>query len=782
MHLRKKLNKLARMHPDEIRFRVSQQLRYRLEAWHCRAGDRGGEGMQFWPGWVRRLTRAQAAGFPDSSVGFFAFASDPDTLRQAFQRSFPEREAEVLSRAKQLMHHRFHFLGLDVQLPETVNWNRNPASGAEYPLVHHSRLPIYETARFGDVKYVWELNRHQFFVELARAYLLTGNEAYVERIWQWLDSWLAQNPYKRGVNWTSALEAAVRIFSWVWSYYFTRHSRHWTERRRHRLLQGLLLHGCYIEENLSYYFSPYNHLIGELAALAFLGTVFPALPQTRRWRDRYWQELEAQWPHQFHPDGMSVEQASYYHHFTWGFYFQLALLRQQNGLPVSRELWKGMETALRLMTWFTRPDGRVPMLGDIDNARSIYFYLPGDQWDLRSFQALGAVQFSRPEMKWVAGQAGEEVLWLYGPKGVLRFQQLPSRPPEKRTALFPHSGYLIWRSSWNQDGNYLLFDFGPVAAGLHGDDTPSAAHGHADILQVEVCVQGQPLLLDPGFFTYFGPLALHRYFRSTGGHNLVEVDGCGQAMHENRLGWSRVAEPRLLATSDQEPLRVACARINHFSGREHLFHQRTLIWKDQAYLLVADYLNTEASDSKRYHLQSYWHFAPRSLRMEGQAVWEGDRPVMLFAGNPPVRCRLVKGQNNPPLGWMATGYGSIQPTPVLVVEQETDLPVLNIYLVPLNEKIAGQVQLSFTTEADRSCVRVRQPDGEDSFYFPVNQCPGPLHLPIGDVKLALALLAGRLSVTGEPDRWFVLSPAKKDHPDGQFDWLSIPTHNTVTTE
>ncbi|RMG64786.1 MAG: hypothetical protein D6715_09125, partial [Calditrichaeota bacterium] len=502
---------------------------------------------------------------------------------------------------------------------------------------------------------------------------------------------------------------------------------------------------------------------------------------TRRWRDRYWEELVAQWPFQFHPDGMTVEQASYYHHFTWGFYFQLALLRRQNGLPVPQSLWDGLETALSLMTHLTRPDGRVPMIGDIDNARSIYFYLPEDQWDLRCFQALGAVQFSRSDMKWVAGRPCEELLWLGGEEAVERFQALPARAPEKNSALFPHSGYLVWRSGWDQEADYLMFDFGPIAAGLHPDETPSAAHGHADILQVEVCLQGRPLLIDPGFYTYFGPLAMHRYFRSTAGHNLVEVDGHGQAVHENRLGWSRVVTPQLLAVAEHAPLRLASARITHFSRLEQVYHLRTLLWKEGAYLLVVDYLGTTERPPQLHHLRTRWHFASRPLRLEGESLWAESGPVALMAASAPGRYTLVEGQNNPPAGWMAPGYGHLQPAPMLLLEQQSTLPVLNALLIPLRQEASCKIQLSLQREADSFSLEVVAKASVDRFYFPARQSPGVLTLPEVAVKLSPVLLAGHLNHSGGQRRWFVLSPASEANVTGQFSWLPEPIEKSLTT-
>ena len=60
----------------------------------------------------------------------------------------------------------------------------------------------------GDHKWIWELNRHQHLIVLAQAHLLTGRYEFISEIEGELASWLAQNPFVRGINWASALEVA----------------------------------------------------------------------------------------------------------------------------------------------------------------------------------------------------------------------------------------------------------------------------------------------------------------------------------------------------------------------------------------------------------------------------------------------------------------------------------------------------------------------------------------------------------------------------------------------
>ena len=73
----------------------------------------------------------------------------------------------------------------------------------------------------GDVKYVWELSRHQFVIDLGRSWFLTGNPEDLEAAATLVRGWIADNPYGTGVNWSCALEPAFRTFSWLWAYTLT---------------------------------------------------------------------------------------------------------------------------------------------------------------------------------------------------------------------------------------------------------------------------------------------------------------------------------------------------------------------------------------------------------------------------------------------------------------------------------------------------------------------------------------------------------------------------------
>jgi hypothetical protein len=165
--------------------------------------------------------------------------------------------------AELILQHRFPLLGVTIDTGPEIDWRRDYLHGVTTGTEYFRRVPYLDFTRVGDHKVVWELNRHQHLP------LMIGRREYVEEAFRQLDSWMQQNPFLRGINWASALEVAFRALAWA---------RFWqlagSEMRqdlRERFLNCLYQHGHYLEINLSVYFSPNTHLLGEAVALHALG-------------------------------------------------------------------------------------------------------------------------------------------------------------------------------------------------------------------------------------------------------------------------------------------------------------------------------------------------------------------------------------------------------------------------------------------------------------------------------------------------------------------------------
>lgn len=673
--VKQKLNKLFSMSSKEIFFRIKEGIEEKTEYIEYITGA----DIRF----NHLLSLKQNEKTRDK---FFTEAFDKTKRAELIKKSISVEKR--LRDADNICKGRLHFLGKELELAYPGKWNRDPVTGIAWPKVFYSKINRTGVREKCDIKHVWEMNRHQFLIILGTAYWLTGNEKYAEKASQIISDWIDDNRYNCGVNWTSSLELAVRAISWIWTIHLCRESNIFKDDLIKKIIRSLYQHGKYIEKHLSVFSSPYNHLIGEIAALHLIGSLFPQIRNAEKWETFGWSALEDQIEKQFYPDGMSVEQASFYHHFTLGFYLQAVLLRRLNNKPISKKVLNRLEKALEFSFYLVMPDGTLPMIGDVDNARSLYFS-SDHSWDFRGFLSLGAVLFNRADFKSVCKGMPEEALWLLKDDDLDYYVNMDGNEPEKKSASFPRSGYFIMRNAWKTDSSYLCFDCGEIADGLSSAEIPSAAHGHADALSFNLSVFGKPFLIDGGFCTYFGDYEWHRYFRHEEAHNTLKIGNNRQADFCGRLKWQKVISPELITWQTSKEMDYAAGKIRYNGNAAH---ERHILYLKNRLWAVADYVFI----SPDVIIKSFFNFDPDvdiTINQDDKTI----RAIHRKNGNRGLILKFFidgdihpsKGGEGPSGGWIARGYGmkdeawrteitwksqnSTSPFPFLIIPWEENL-------------------------------------------------------------------------------------------------------------
>src|SRR5271169_5164633 len=244
----------------------------------------------------------------------------------------------------------------------TIAWRRDPRRGAETPAKYFRRIPYLNLAAAGDHKLIWEINRHQHLVLLAQAYVATGRSEYFDTVIRQLEHWWAENPYQRGINWTSALEVAFRALSWIWIWHLL--GAKMSESFRRRFLAELYRHGLHLEYNLSIYFSPNTHLLGEAVALHAIGRLFPEFPRAADWRKPGRDIVREQLRTQVKKDGSHFEKSTYYHVYALDMFLLHAALEE-----ITDEYRDGLSRMADFLASVVNANGDLPFLGDDDGGR-----------------------------------------------------------------------------------------------------------------------------------------------------------------------------------------------------------------------------------------------------------------------------------------------------------------------------------------------------------------------------------------------------------------------------
>ena len=469
----------------------------------------------------------------------------PQETFQLLNMHYPEYVSAVLAAADAACRNEFSLLGQDYNFPNGIDWHSDPVTGYRFPIIHRSRLGQYlGSERPIDLIPFWELNRHQHFISLGIAYWLTGEQKYVDAFSSQVESWINTNPLQHGVNWYYPLEVSIRLLAWTVAFQFFRNSPDFLQKTGKVFLKSLWQQVDFLSSHLQTIRTkndiPNNHMMAELVGLVLIGTVFPEFRSAAAWRGTGLRLLNKQATVQTHPDGVNKEQATGYHRFITELLLLIVARSRQGALPHEPFLENTLESMLDYVLFTLTPIGTAPQWGDSDYGRALGLGQNKDFWDFRPLLSAGAVLFGRADWKFAAGRFDEEAFWLLGSEGLTRWEQMDVRAPEHTSRPLAQAGQYIIRDSWSVDTDVAFFRCGPFGLGGEGH----CAHAHADLLSFVLWVNGQPLLVDSGTFTYHGLLRDH--FRLTSAHNTVMIDNREQALPMANFNWQNISEAKCI--------------------------------------------------------------------------------------------------------------------------------------------------------------------------------------------------------------------------------------------
>jgi hypothetical protein len=558
--------------------------------------------------------------------------------------------AETIRLAEGVLAHRFPLMGYEIETGPQIDWRRDYVNGISSGVDYFRRVPYLDFASVGDHKAVWELNRHQHLVLLAQAWRLSGREEFVREIEAELESWWGGNPYGYGINWCSALEVAFRALSWIWVFHLAGDAL--SQRTRRRLLDSLYVHARHIEGNLSVYFSPNTHLLGEAVALHAIGKLVPELPRSRRWRSEGRQIVLAQMRAQVQDDGSHFEHSTYYHAYAFDMLMFSAAIDEMPGEYLER-----LAAMAEYLEALLGPQMRLPFLGDDDGGRMFHPYGARDRFGRASLAAFSgfreSVDYGEIGAWWLAGRT------LGGPV------------PKSYSRFFENSGSAVMECG----DVHLIADAGAFGTGRAG-------HSHSDTLSFIVRSGDEDVLIDAGTYTYVGSAKWRNWFRGTAAHNSVRIDERDQATPEGPFRWADKPSVEKVAWTTDERSDFLAA-ICRYRGFEHL---RRILYLKPSLIAVVD----EITGPPGEHLvEQFWHsgeaveeLSPRSFRIGRDA-----RLLLLHGGE-----LSVGGEN----GWRSQAMGSKEPAAIVRVEVRGAFPVQLAAAIDLNGSAsAAEISAAF---------------------------------------------------------------------------------------
>lgn len=603
---------------------------------------------------VEEFLRAFLAGMSDR----FFFAPDQRSERLALLYELQAPEC-ILAEAERILRHEVDLLGSGcVSLGDKIDWHQDFKSGRRWNPVFYADIDYVNAGEPSDVKVAWELSRFHYLAWLGKAYWATQDERFAAKFQGLIEDWLVANPFPYGVNWTVAMEVAIRACNWILALGFFGQSRAIPAEFWLRMIRSLYQHAVFIRYNLEYGRLPTNHYIADGAGLVFLGILFRSLPEGRRWLALGMGILEDEIQRQVHPDGVDFEKSISYHRLMLEFFYASYILAAKNGMNWSMLFMHRLERMFEFTLHYTKPNGLVPLVSDADNGRLFRFSAKEDFNDHRHALAVGAVVYRREDMRGVASRYTEDAVWLLGSRGRDSFRMLGSGLKVTGSMAFPQGGYFVLRDS----NTHMFIDAGVIAPSVRG------VHGHNDTLSFELCVGSETFVTDSGTFAYTGDEEAHRQHSCTRAHNTVVVDGCEVAefqgmwrIVEDRtrprvLQWVPCGDPQILEVEHYGYTRLA----------DPVVHRRQIRFSsaDSRWVITDSILG-----QGHHRCEMLLHLGPGI-----QLARESDRRVVLIG----QEAKLIAECNGPvtiETGWVAPSYGVRLMAPMLTVTKAGPVPL-----------------------------------------------------------------------------------------------------------
>jgi hypothetical protein len=625
------LRRLSRMGPQEIAGRVGDTVR-------------------------RRRWRSAQPDCPSVTGARFTAVLPAGTIAAIA----PDAAKRLVAEADRLMDGRGEFFGVDRDDLADPDWSYDPKTGRRAPHVYAFDVPYRDESAVGDIKQIWEPSRHQYLTQLAAAYAITGNERYAERVAEHLRSWWSANPPLRGVHWVSGIELGIRLLSWVWI---------------RRLLDGWAGAAGLFEDNPvalnqiwhhqrwlaafpSRGSSANNHVIAEDAGQLAAACAFDWFPSSERWRADALRSLERQLRGNTYLSGLNRELATEYH----GLVLELGLAAVAEADAAGVQVPATVRLVLLRMTDALAAvvDNRLrpPRQGDADDGHGLIVDGAGtDRWG--SLLATGDAVFGR--LAWWPEVTGTDVRTPLL-AALVKPTELSVTRPASRPAHFADAGMTILRGP---EEIWCRCDGGP-----HGF-LSIAAHAHADALSVEVRHDGVDVLADPGTYCYHGQPEWRQYFRSTLGHNTLQLDGGDQSVSGGPFLWTRHARTRVLTADPSGEVARWSAEHDGYQGSVH--RRRVELTAESEELRLVD----EVSGPRRT-VQLAFHLGPTItadlVGNRARLTWtrDGEDRSAVLDLPEELSWQTHHGETEPPLGWYSAGFGRKEPATTLIGTGPTD--------------------------------------------------------------------------------------------------------------
>lgn len=461
--------------------------------------------------------------------------------------------------------------------------------------VHFESEIDWQYVLHGDEEFIFQLNRHRFFICLGQAYLMTRDEKYAETFVGLFSDWTKKYTHrsKEALPVWRTLEAGLRLSYWARAMSFFINSESITEEIKGRFFAAIRIHADYLVKNHRKGFSiKSNWGVMEYAGL-YIASVILMNEEYKSIAKKF---LKQALHTQILKNGLQWEASPMYHNEVLAAYLDVIRVTHLYQDKIFDEEELAIIRNMAYATFIhTTPNHHQLLTGDSDDT------------DVRDLLSFAALLFRDSTLKAVAYEKLDfESAWLFGKKGIEEYDEIEKTYPSGGFLSLLESKEVIFRTSYQEDANFFYFRNASLGGG----------HGHLDKLHIELWFAGEEILRDSGRYTY--KEVNERYsLKSAKAHNVPIVGDKEYINCSDSWEFERLLPSVGISSNVKNGFKYMEGFHLGYMETDGVLVRRRIVMLTEDIILVSD----EAIGKKISALSEYYHFSENiSVGLEGNTV------------------------------------------------------------------------------------------------------------------------------------------------------------------
>ncbi len=284
------------------------------------------------------------------------FIDDIEKISEYVKINCRDEAEEIINIANDVVNKRFIFtLRWDMErttVPEVfedeINWLHMPSD---------------------DQEWIFQFNRHRFWICLGQAYALTKDEKYAEafvsQLTHWIETVKLDNP-KNEKAWRT-IEAGLRLEYWLKAICYFENSPSLTEEVYDIFEKSVIEHSEFLMDIYDTFRLVSNWGVLQNHGLFMAGVMLPETERTIEYRNEALRRLSEEITIQVYGDGVHWEQSPMYHNEVEHCYLDVKILCERNDIELPEVINEKLHQMVYATLYHKKPNHCEIMMGDSDD-------------------------------------------------------------------------------------------------------------------------------------------------------------------------------------------------------------------------------------------------------------------------------------------------------------------------------------------------------------------------------------------------------------------------------